>query len=289
MIVEYHADDYGLFPAQSRRILDCYENGALNGISIMPNSPYLAETMQWIAPYRDKIAVTVHLNFMEGTALAGRDVVPDLVDANGNFSIGFGRLLLISYCPPLKRKYQAEVKAELKAQIQACLPYLDTAHVRLDGHGHYHMLPVIFDALAELIAEEGWQVDFIRVPMEDVAMYRRHRKEIHDFKFINYVKVAILNHLGRRNLRKHPELFRSAKPYYFCGVMLSGHMSWENVAPFLEDAKATAKSRGQNLELLFHPGAVLEEEDIARLTSKDDVTFLTSNWRAKEADALKRL
>ena len=47
-MIEYHADDYGLFPAQSRHIADCYYNGALNGISIMPNSPYLKECMDEI-------------------------------------------------------------------------------------------------------------------------------------------------------------------------------------------------------------------------------------------------
>lgn len=47
-MIEYHADDYGMFRTQSQHIIDCYHNGALNGISIMPNSPYLAECMDAI-------------------------------------------------------------------------------------------------------------------------------------------------------------------------------------------------------------------------------------------------
>ena len=64
--VEYHADDYGLFPAQSRRILDCSDHGVLNAISIMANSPYLPECMEMLRSYQDRLKITLHLNFMEG-------------------------------------------------------------------------------------------------------------------------------------------------------------------------------------------------------------------------------
>ena len=48
-MTEFHADDYGLFPKQSKRILRCITEGACNGISIMPNSPYLSECMEMLA------------------------------------------------------------------------------------------------------------------------------------------------------------------------------------------------------------------------------------------------
>ena len=63
--IEYHADDYGLFPTQSHRILDCHRNGNLNGISVMPNSPYLGECMSDMYGFSDEVAVTVHLNLIE--------------------------------------------------------------------------------------------------------------------------------------------------------------------------------------------------------------------------------
>ena len=48
-MTEFHADDYGLFPAQSRRILECCTGGALNGTSLLPNSPWLEDclAMDW--------------------------------------------------------------------------------------------------------------------------------------------------------------------------------------------------------------------------------------------------
>ena len=54
-MIEYHADDYGMFKTQSKHIMDCYHEGALNGISIMPNSPYLDECMAEIADIRKRL------------------------------------------------------------------------------------------------------------------------------------------------------------------------------------------------------------------------------------------
>ena len=67
-MTEFHADDYGLFPAQARRILQCYEKGALNGVSIMPNSPCLEQCLEMLP--ETGIALTVHLNLMEGRSAA---------------------------------------------------------------------------------------------------------------------------------------------------------------------------------------------------------------------------
>jgi len=70
--IEYHADDFGMFPAQSQRILDCYSNGCLNGVSVMPNSDWLCQCMELLYPVRENIAITVHLNLIEGRSLASR-------------------------------------------------------------------------------------------------------------------------------------------------------------------------------------------------------------------------
>ena len=67
--IEYHADDYGLFPTQSHRILDCHRNGNLNGISVFPNSPHLSECMSDMHLFSEEVAVTVHLNLIEGKSL----------------------------------------------------------------------------------------------------------------------------------------------------------------------------------------------------------------------------
>lgn len=288
MTVEYHADDYGISIKQCERILDCLRHGLLNGISIMPNSDILEEAMELVKPYEDKIKYTVHLNVRDGKSNADPKDVPHLVDKNGRYNVSFGRFVIASYIPWMRNTYRKELRIEYKAQIDRLLPYFKDGSVRLDSHGHYHMVPVMFDALCDVIRENSIDVSFIRVPRENLGLYLRHRKEIKDFKPINFVKVAILNTFAKRNIRKYPGIFGKAKPYDFMGVMLSGHMSYDNVMPVYEEAVHLAKNAGNDIEILFHPGSVHEKEALAEL-NEEGRWFFVDPWREKEADALKRL
>ena len=85
----FHADDFGVTAEQAKRILDCYQNGVLNSISVMPNTPALAESLALLReadPQGNKIRRVLHLNFVEGKPLAGAENVPLLVDKTGYFN-----------------------------------------------------------------------------------------------------------------------------------------------------------------------------------------------------------
>lgn len=286
--IEFHADDYGLFPAQSQRILDCYRRGRLNGISILPNSRDLPGCMAMLGSVPEDLAVTVHLNLIEGRCLADPGEVPLLADGNGVFRGGFGRLLLRSYLPG-REKLRAQLKKEFSAQIQAVRPYLPQGTpLRLDGHAHYHMLPVAFDAMMDVIREEGLPVGYIRIPREELGLYWRHRRELKDFSPINVVKVLILNILAGRNQRKYGAYLNTLEQKLFLGVFLSGRMYRENVERILPEAERLAGEQKRNIEILAHPGGVYEAADIARLTNDDDISFLTSKARDREARMFDR-
>lgn len=281
--IEYHADDYGLFPVQSLRILDCHQCGNLNGVSVMPNSAFLKETMELLRPYQKEIAVTVHLNFIEGKSLCPAEEVPLLTDQNGIFKGSFGNLLIHSFLPG-RRRYREQLKKEIRAQIFAVKDYLEEGTpLRIDGHAHYHMLPVAFDALVDVIREEKLNVSYIRIPREYLSLYLPHWNRLRDFAPINLVKVLILNFLSWRNRRKYGDILGSLEQRLFMGVFLSGSMYGNNVTPILPSAIRLAEKKGWGLELLAHPGGVYEDEDIARLTNADDVAFLTDPARCTEA------
>ena len=281
--VEYHADDFGLFPIQSQRILDCHRNGKLNGVSVMPNSDHLAESMELLRPAQNKIAVTVHLNVIEGRSLCAPEAIPLLTDRNGIFRASFGSLLLHSYLPG-RNAYREQLKKEIRAQIHSVKAFLDkAAPLRIDGHAHYHMLPVVFDALMDVIREESLNVSYIRIPREYPSLYFRHWKELRDFSPINLAKVLILNILAARNVKKYREFMNTLEETVFLGVFLSGRMYRENVAPILPDALRLAKKLNRGIEILAPPGGVYEEEDIAALTNAEDLAFLTSDFRKREA------
>ena len=90
-MTEFHADDYGLFLEQSKRILECYEHGVLNGTSIISNGPELNECLR-VLPEKG-MQLSVHLNLLQGHCLAPASEVPLLADERGQFHVSFSKLL----------------------------------------------------------------------------------------------------------------------------------------------------------------------------------------------------
>ena len=161
--------------------------------------------------------------------------------------------------------------------------------VRLDSHTHTHMAPVVFDAMMDAAAAENLQIANIRIPAEVPSIYRKHRSELTDQAFINRIKVLVLNFCARRNLRKYKNTAFAPclkNPAVFAGVMCSGRMNPTNVSAIRADLEAEAAARDAELELLFHPGAVYEPEDIAQITLDGDREFLTDRRRDQEAESL---
>ena len=95
----FHADDYGVTPEQSKRILDCYKQGVLNSISVLPNSPALVECRELLEETdpEHQIRRVLHINLVEGRPVAGAERVSMLVDEQGMFSCSFVKLWLWNY------------------------------------------------------------------------------------------------------------------------------------------------------------------------------------------------
>ena len=324
--MEFHADDYGLFPEQSKRILHCMESGALNGVSIMPNSPYLQECMQMLAeacatrrtsasskdsgfsdgtdvPESDTIrsvaglsrpnppvSLTIHLNLVEGKALSPLHKVASLTNKDGVFRPSFGKLLLVSCAPVLRGRFLRQIRTEFRYQIRRCKPYFDDPafcqQIRLDSHVHFHMIPVVFDAMIQAAKLEDLHPSYIRIPKEPVFLYLKHLPCLEHVRPVNLLKVLILNLLALRARLRYGSTPLGAAPALFSGVMLSGYMSKKNVRAILPDFLTLCKKKNQGLEMLFHPGAVCSEEELRQVTSADDKTFFTDIGRSEEAEAL---
>lgn len=287
-MTEFHADDYGLFIAQSKRILQCRETGALNGISIIPNGDELADCLSLLPD--TGLLLTVHLNLMQGRCLADPSSVPLLTDENGFFSVGFGELL---FCSLFRKReiYKQQLKRELSAQIHTLLPIFQGKNLplRIDGHAHWHMIPVVFDALMEVIQDEQLSVSYIRIPAEPVGVYLKNFFHILPFPLINIIKSLLLRILARINRHRWKEVLRHSEERVFLGILLSGCFDLRRMKAVLPDAQALAEKRRCSLELLAHPGAVHEAADIARVTNEDDRRFFTSHAREREAEGLMHI
>ena len=302
------------------------QNGALNGVSIMPNSPYLQECMQMLAeacatrrtsasskdsgfsdgtdvPESDTIrsvaglsrpnppvSLTIHLNLVEGKALSPLHKVSSLTDPDGVFRPSFGKLLLVSCVPVLRGRFLHQIRTEFRHQIRRCKPYFDDPafcqQIRLDSHVHFHMIPVVFDAMIQAAKLEDLHPSYIRIPKEPVFLYLKHLPCLEHVRPVNFLKVLILNLLALRARLRYGSTPLDAAPALFSGVMLSGYMSKKNVRAILPDFLALCKKKNQNLEMLFHPGAVCSEAELSQVTSADDKTFFTDAGRSEEAEAL---
>ena len=283
-MTEFHADDFGLFTTQSKRILQCREPGALNGISIFPNGDELTECLTFLTD--NHLALTIHLNLMQGHSLADPCLVPLLTDQKGVFSVGFGELLFCSLSGK-RDAYKQQLKRELSAQIRALLPVFQEKNLplRIDGHAHWHMIPVVFDALMEVIRDEMLPVSYIRIPAEPASVYLKHFFRLLPFPPVNIIKSLLLSILSYVNRKRWKSLLSRMEARVFLGVLLSGCFDLRRMRAVLPDAEALARKRGCGLELLAHPGAVHEESDLIRTTNRNDRLFFTSPARSQEAEA----
>lgn len=282
-----HADDFGIDPDQSRRILACSSacggRGALNSLSVLVTSPRFRECVELLRPHQNDILVGLHVNLVEGPCAADCGDVPMLVDERGVFKLGFGGLLLSSVLHPraMRRQVTCEVEAQLDLFLDAFPDSRDA--LRVDSHQHFHMIPAVFDSLVEAVESRGCTLEYLRVPAEPLKPFVESGV-LRNVPPINWVKHVVLNGLWQLNKRKLPGL--KAKAAVFCGINFSGRMTTENVSSVLAAYKEYARDHDMALELLFHPGAVEDEARCLNPNLPGFVDFYRSPNRDAEAYTL---
>lgn len=298
MDVIIHADDFGIEPAQSARILECCsgvgkgevaEKGLLNSLSIFANSPRFDECAALLDARPADLRLGVHLNFVEGPCCADPAQVPLLVDEKGFFKLGYGGLLAGSFgggSAELSRQLQVEAAAQI-ARVVERFPHM-ADHLRLDGHQHTQLIPAVFKAVLGAAAQSGCHLDYLRIPAEPTAAFLQSgtAKSIAP---INWVKHELLNRLWQMDRRLLAESGLGAYQdisAVFCGVLFSGHMDQDRVAAVLSGLAQVAEKRGMQLELLFHPGRVNDARQCLNPDLPGFVEFSCGEGRDVEHDAL---
>ena len=248
MNVILHADDYGYNIEVSKDIIDCIKEGTLHGISIMPNSPYFDECMEILNDSNVNVSKAIHFSISEGPCLSDKDEVKLLVNENGMFCLSFFKLLLLSIGPK-RKELKKELKQEIRAQFIKAKPYLD--EINVDSHVHYHMIPLVLKSILEVIKEEGYEINYLRVPAEPLMPFIKNRK-IGGFNLVNIIKNIVLNVLAffdKSMINKYKD-----KTAVFFGIVMSGHMDIDRVSVLLNDFKKIAERKNMDVEILAHPG-----------------------------------
>lgn len=284
-MILFNADDYGVCPLQCKNIRDCREEGVLTGVSVMPNSPYLEEAMAAIV--QDKtLTVAVHLNFTEGICLSAPEDIPLLVGADGRFCLSFFRLFALSLGSK-GRALKAQLKTEIRAQIKRVLPLLAGRGLRIDGHQHIQMIPVVMAALRDVLREEELRAEYVRWSCEPLTPYLRNLRFWRDYGPVNVVKNLVLNVLGwfDRGYMKDMGQTRNM----VMGLVISGNLEYRLVSGLLPEFQRAAVDRGVDLELVMHPGWGIGPGESLDVSGGPFEAFNTDPGRKREYDCLMKI
>lgn len=286
--IDIHADDFGESLHASEDILECLKAGKLDSISVLSNMSCFEKCVK---RYREEQSafpaepkLSVHLNIMEGRCLAKLENVSELVDAEGHFSMSWGKLFFRSYLPG-RKKLKKQLQTEMKRQIEAVWrAFPEMKKLRIDSHQHTHMIPVVSDALFEVIAENGWQIEYIRNAKEPLFPFLKVPSLYKTYRPVNFVKNMILNYCSWLMERRLKAL--RLEPMYLWGLIMSGHMDEVRVKKLQNAMLRKADSKNRTLEILFHPGQVLQEEITSEFSQKEAIGFYVSSDRQVEKAAV---
>ena len=280
--VRFHADDLGLHPAVNATILELCDAGDLDSASVLVAAPAAAAAAEACAR-RPDFELALHLCLSEGPPAADPARIPDLLDARGLLALGFGRLLLLGCLPPWwprRRRIDAQLALELEAQIQHFQALFPERPLRLDGHQHVHLTPLVWQQLRQLppALQPIW-IRSLREPWPwrgiPLALWWQGCLGLGPIKWL---LLRLLNRgraaeLARRGIATNAG---------FCGVLFTGRID----AAVIASAQHQLRSGGGMV--LAHPARGLLADAAELQAYPLSRRFYASPWRAREAEVLMR-
>ena len=295
-MTEIHADDYALTLRTSKEQLSLIREGVLDGISIIPNTACFEECMDLLLAEIPALpflpVMSVHLNIVEGLCLS---------DENGSYIPYTWKSLFFDSFDLRKRgQLKEELKKEIDRQIKKawskislCIKRAEEMGIpcaqkklRIDSHQHSHVIPVVWSALTEVIREEGYETEYIRCPDEPLRPFAAERSLWLSYSPVNLVKNRILRILSLPAVGLCKKEGR--RPMYLWGLMMSGRMDAERIKKLYPYVSSFANSKGRDLEILFHPGRMTEEELDRGIPMASAESFYLSSNRDIEKDGARQ-
>lgn len=306
MKIDIHADDYALTENTSKDMLACMKAGKLHSISIVPNTSCFEKCMEMLyneipdMPYLPLLSV--HLDFVEGRSLAGKGETPLLVrEGSELMGLSWGGLFKLSYLPWKRAEAKRQLKREIKAQIEraqeAVKRCMETAQkhnipcgqkgLRIDSHQHAHMIPVVWEAVTEVVAEEGYLLEYIRNSKEVLGAFVSEVSLWSSYRPINFVKNRLLSLYSYKVDRYCTRM--GLEQMYLWGLIMSGRMDFDRIEKLYKKVSGKAQKDGRTLEILFHPGLMLPEEVTQEVGKEAAEEFYLTDGRKIEYEAVMKL
>lgn len=152
-------DDFGLAVPVNEAIEEAHCRGILTTASLMVGAEAVDDAVAR-AQRMPSLKIGLHLALVEGHPILSAQIIPDLVDEQGEFSSRLFAAGVNFFCRPgVRRQLETEMRAQFDTFKKTGLP-LD--HV--NAHNHMHLHPTILGLILKVGKDYG--LSAIRVPYE---------------------------------------------------------------------------------------------------------------------------
>lgn len=152
-------DDFGLALPVNEAIVVAHTEGILTSASLMTGGEFFRDAVER-ARNHPTLRVGLHLTLVEGRPVSSPELVPDIVDTNGEFSTRLARAgFRFFFLPHVRRQIETEIRAQFDAFARTGLS-LDHA----DAHNHMHLHPTVLELMLKTGKEYGLRA--VRLPKE---------------------------------------------------------------------------------------------------------------------------
>jgi chitin disaccharide deacetylase len=235
-----NADDFGMTRGVNEGIIRAHRDGVLTSTTLMANGPEFDDAVAR-AKSNPKLGVGCHLVLVGGPAIAPREKISSLADANGNLPESLTGLVARLSSGLIRIR---AIERELRAQIEKIRSAgIEPTH--LDTHKHTHAHPKVMEALGRVAKELG--ITRIRKPMENLRdswETTRHENSGRAKELIAAAAARAVTPWFQAIARKYGLL----SPDHFLGLAMTG-----GLGPAALRRMIDTLSDGST-EIMLHPG-----------------------------------
>jgi predicted glycoside hydrolase/deacetylase ChbG (UPF0249 family) len=253
------ADDYGQNQAISQAIVNLFEQKRLSATSCLVTSPFWADSIKILNPYKNKVDIGLHFNLTEGKPLSKEmDKFLPLRD-----------LIIKTHT---KKVEKGPIAAELRAQLDRFTETFGQAPDFIDGHHHVHQLPIVRDAVLELYETQLREFgSYVRCTFDPASLKR--------VKDVAYLKQLIIQLSGGISFRKELEKRKILHNKSFAGIY-NFIKSYEYSDLFPRFVKQVTDGG----IIMCHPGLMGKEEDSIATARHHEYLYFSSNAFKRECN-----
>ena len=239
-----NADDFGISRGVNRGIVEAHRSGLVTSASLMANLPSAEDALTRAAICPD-LGLGLHLTLTAGRPLCPPEMVPTLVDPDGQFLVLGTLLARLS----LGRVHPDDIRRELTAQVEWALRR-GVRPDHADSHHHVHVHPRVAPIVIALAREH--RIGWVRCPAEAgpspsmLALPARDAARTVAISTFGVVTRVLVRRAGLRTTR------------HFRGIGLGMGFDEARLLAAIERLPAGLT------ELMTHPGH--PDEELARLT-----------------------